>query len=352
MARQNPPSGKAPRGQRDMSLDVHEWRFEVGRPDHGERLDGFLRERLSWRSRSRLRAAVEEGAVEVLAHKDPQRAELGRLRAGLRLRAGQEVVVRLPAPQAEEGAGRRTFEPSEIPVVYEDEHLLAVNKPPQLNVYPTRRHRAGSLIELVHQRERDSESPGIPPSPCHRLDRETSGLLLFSRNRPTRVELQRQFEEREVEKSYLALVEGEIEGDEGCIDRPIERDTESKVEIRGRAVEGGGGQPAVTRWRVRERLEGRTLVELFPETGRQHQLRIHLATLGHPIVGDKLYLGGDDVFLRWLEDALTPEDEERLGLSHQALHAARLTFVHPESGKTTLEAPLWEDMETLLARSR
>jgi len=235
--------------------------------------------------------------------------------------------------------------------VYEDEHLLVVNKPPQINVYPTRRHRAGSLIELVHQRERDSESPGVPPSPCHRLDRETSGLLLFSKTREMRVELQRQFEEREVGKCYLALVEGDLAEEQGCIDKPIERDPDSKVEIRGRAVAGGSGQPAVTRWRVRERLDGRTLVELRPETGRQHQLRIHLAALGYPIVGDKLYLGGDDLFLRWLEDALTPEDEERLGLSRQALHASSLTFVHPVSGKTTLEAPLWEDMERLLTRT-
>lgn len=332
-----------------MSLPVHEWRLEVGRPDHGGRLDSFLQSHLRWRSRARLRAAIEEGAVEILPFKDPQRAEIGKVKPGLRLRVGQEVVVRLAAPQAEEGAGSRTLEPQDLVVVFEDEHLLAVNKPPQLNVYPTRRHRAGSLIELVHERARGGSGDGEPPTPCHRLDRETSGLLLFGKGLTAREGIQRQFEERRVEKAYLAVVVGGPAEDEGRIDGPIEPDTGSSVEIKMRSLPGGGGQPAETAWRVRERLGDRALVELRPRTGRQHQLRVHMAALGCPIVGDKLYLGGDEVFLRSLEGPLAESDLEALGLARQALHAWKLHLRHPVTGEPlTLEAPLWADIAELV----
>ncbi len=327
-----------------MSLPVHEWRFEVGRPDHGARLDGFLSERLSWRSRAGVKRAIDQGRVEVDPHKDPQRASVGRLRGGLRLRVGQEVVVRLPAPQAEPGAGERTFEPDEIAVVYEDSWLLAVSKPPHLNVYPTRRHRAGSLIELVHERGQAAGEP--PPSPCHRLDRETSGLLVFAKGREARDHLQQQFEARTVRKTYLALVVGSMSGDQGRVDWPIESDQASVVEIRQRAGPDGAGRSALTHWRARERFDGATLVELEPSTGRQHQLRVHMAALGHPILGDKLYLGGDDLFLRSLEGDLSAEDLGALGLARQALHAWRLELRHPDGDRPLrLEAPIWPDFE-------
>ncbi|MCP4203489.1 MAG: hypothetical protein GY769_16345 [bacterium] len=179
---------KAPRGQRDMSRRVQEWRFEVGSPDHGRRLDSFLSTRLSWRSRQRVKQAIDSASVEILPFKDPQRAPVGRLRSGLRLRVGQEVVVRLPAPQAEVEDGGVRADPAEV--VHEDEHLLAVNKPPHRNVYPSRRHRANSLIEWVHSRHREQYgSAGYFPTPCHRLDRETSGLVLFAKSREVRAEL-------------------------------------------------------------------------------------------------------------------------------------------------------------------
>ncbi len=262
--------------------------------------------------------------------------------------------MRLASPQAEAGAGERTYEPRQIPVLHEDDQLVGVSKPPLLNVYPTRRHRAGSLIELIHERRRlgpagRKAERGVPPTPCHRLDRETSGLLLFANGRQARDHLQQQFETRTVEKSYLAVVVGAVAGDRGRIELPIERDPESAVEIRARAREGGAGKRAVTRWRVRQRLDGKTLVELRPETGRQHQLRVHMAALGHPIVGDKLYLGGDELFLRSLEGELPAADLEALGLYRQALHAWSLRFVHPRTGEALrLEAPLWPDIAALL----
>ena len=341
------PARKAPRGQRDLSLPHQEWRFEVGEPDHGARLDLFLKARLAWRSRQRLREAATAGHVEIRPHKDPQRAEVGRLRGGTRLRRGQEVVVRLPVPRPKQ-PDRREYE--KIPVLWEDDLLLAVNKPAQMNVYPTPRHRHGSLMELVHQRHRDLHGPSeYSPSLCHRLDRETSGLVLFAKSRAARAELARQFEERNVEKTYLAVVRGAVEPAAGTIDLPIGPAGESTVEIKMGAARDGQGQPAVTRYRVLRHLTGRSLVELAPRTGRQHQLRVHMAAIGHPLVGDKLYLGGDRIFLRSLEGELDDEEIARLGLARQALHAWRLGLRHPESRqRTTVEAPLWPDMESLL----
>lgn len=344
-------SGESRRGQRDMSQPVQEWRLEVGRPDHGSRLDNFLGRHLRWRSRARLREAIEGGAVRVLPFKEPQPTEIGRLRPGLRLRSGQQVVVELPSPQQEPGAGERRWQPADLPVVWDDASILALGKPPHLNVYPTRRHRSGSLIELVHERERDRPAGGGPPTLCHRLDRETSGVVLFARHHEARAELQRQFEERSVRKTYLALVVGELDEPSGIVDLPIGRHPRSRVEIRQHAAPGLEGREALTRWRVRRRLAGRTLVELVPETGRQHQLRVHMAAIGHPLVGDKLYLGGDDLFLRSLQGPLGGDDLERLGLDRHALHAWRLEIDHPESGeRRRLESPLWPDIAELTDR--
>jgi 23S rRNA pseudouridine1911/1915/1917 synthase len=330
-----------------MSLPEHEWRFEVGAPDHGARLDAFLADRLGWRSRNRIQEAIRERCVEIRSHKDPQQALIGTLKASSRLRRGQEIVVRLPAAQEEPGAGGRRWQAHQIPVVFEDADLLAVNKPPHINVYPSRRHRAGSLIELVHEAHRARHGAvDYAPTLCHRLDRETSGLVLFARSRQARAEVSRQFEEREVTKTYLALVTGEIDGDSGQVDLPLGRDGSSAVEIR--SVVTAAGQAASTRWRTARRLPGRTLLELVPETGRQHQLRAHCSAIGHPIIGDKLYFGGDELFLKSLDGPLGDEEIATLGLDRQALHAWRLELTHPGTGqRLALEAPMWNDMADL-----
>jgi 23S rRNA pseudouridine1911/1915/1917 synthase len=340
-----------------MSTPLQEWRLEVGGPEHGARLDAFLHGRLPWRSRERLRALIEAGRVVVLAGKDLVRPERSRVRVATRLRTGEEIVVQLDAAQVEaeeartpgaEHEGARSQGALAIPVAYEDPHLLVVSKPPHVNVYPSRRHRSGSLIELVHRRHRELGGAGAPPSPCHRLDRETSGLVVFAKDRETRAHIGRQLEERSVTKVYLALVVGRLEAEAGEIDAPIARAPASRVEIKRAVV--AGGEPARTRYRVRVRYAERTLLELYPETGRQHQLRVHLAALGHPIVGDKLYGGGDETFLRALESR--PCDlRYGLGLDHHALHAWRLELDHPQTGeRLALEAPLWPDVAALLER--
>ena len=341
-----PQQPKTRRGQRDLSLPFQEWRLEVGGPEHGARLDGFLSGRLGWRSRTSFRRIIEEGRVRILPFKDPQGARVGRTRPGLRLRAGQEVVVRLAALHAacRSEAPVPAYEP--LRVVFEDSCLLAVNKPPQVSVYATRRHPKGSLIERVHARSRAlfGESHD-PPSLCHRLDRETSGLVLFAKTPRARAGIGRQLEDHRPVKTYLALVRGQLRETSGTIDLPIANDTASRVELRQGVARPGRGRSAITDWRIRTRLDRHTLVELRPRTGRQHQLRVHMAALGHPIVGDKLYLGGDDLFLRSLAGPLEASDRARLGLERQALHAWRMELVHPGSGdRLEVEAPLWEDL--------
>jgi 23S rRNA pseudouridine1911/1915/1917 synthase len=257
------------------------------------------------------------------------------LRASTRLRAGERVEVRLPTPPAA---------PSELAftVVYEDRHLLAVDKPAGLVVYPTRRHLpSGALVTEVHRRYR--ESGEMPPSPCHRLDRETSGLVLFARTLEARREIGRALEERRLEKVYLAVIDGELDGDEGVIDLPLGRAEGSAVRVR--QGERRDGAPAMTAWRRLARRGTQSLLELRPRSGRPHQLRAHLAAAGCPILGDKLYRGGDAFFLRFIAGRASAKELAALGAERHALHAWRLCFEHPISGRPLrLEAPLPADL--------
>jgi len=360
------PERKRRRGQRDLSLPFQEWRFEIGAPEVGQRLDGFLAGRLDWRSRTGVQELIEEGVVEVLPHKDVQQAPVGRIRTGLKLRLGQEVVVRVDRPgAAERGPAPEAAcgeDPTTLQIVFEDEQIIAVNKEPKLNVHPSHGHLVDSVLHRLHLRHNAlyGETQDVPTL-CHRLDRETTGLLLAAKTQLSRSRLGREFEGRRVRKAYLALVEGLMEQDEGRLALALGRDYGSEVRLRigTRPDDAADALPAATRWKVRERLpqtplphgppRDLTLVELYPETGRQHQLRVHLAELGHPILGDKLYLGGDEVFLRSLRHELTAEDHARLGLDHQALHSWKLAFEHPFTGEDLqLEAPLWPSIRALL----
>ncbi|HJM39069.1 MAG TPA: RluA family pseudouridine synthase [Planctomycetota bacterium] len=351
MAKPRPPRKKR-RGQRDLSLPFVEQVFDVGEPEHGSRLDSFLATRVSWRSREGVRKFIEQGWVEVLSGKDPQKAEIGSIRRGLKLRMGQEVVLRTPAPKPD--ANIPATNPGEdfLECVFEDDWLVAVNKPPNISVHPSKGHLTGSLIHLVHERHR-RHFPNAEevPTLCHRLDRETSGVMLCAKDQLSRTRIGRQFEARTVQKTYLALVVGEIPGDNGVMDQPLGKLNDSAVRLKMGVRMDGEGQASQTEWSVIQRYPAseevgpRTLVELRPKTGRQHQLRVHLAAMGYPIVGDKLYLGGDDVFIRHVSEELTQEDYALLGMGRQALHAWKLDVEHPMTGKRVVfEAPLWPDM--------
>ena len=247
-----------------------------------------------------------------------------------RLRGGERIEADLNAP-ASLGP-----EPGGAPVRYEDEHLAVVVKPAGMVTHPTASRRAGTLVNrllgmgLPLSRVGGEDRPGI----VHRLDAGTSGLLIVAKDDETHRRLARMLAEREIHREYLALVRGQVPHDSFTVDAPLGR-RNARV-----AVRRGTGVEAVTDLQVRERLAGTTLLVATPRTGRTHQIRVHLRSAGHPILGDRAYGGGG-------------EDARRLGLSRPFLHAWRLGFAHPVTGRRVeVEEPLPEDLEDALARLR
>jgi len=264
------------------------------------------------------------------------RADGTRRRASERVRAGETVILVRPA-----------FEEPNVPlyfdVLYEDDAILAVDKPAGLPVHPSATYHKNTLTYLLRQKYGDAA-----PQIAHRLDRETSGLILCGRTRSSERALKIDFENRRVSKRYLAIVRGEMPDDTGRIALPMDRAQEG-LHILMEVTPEGKGYPSVTRYRVLARRGGATLVALAPESGRQHQLRVHLAALGYPIIGDKLYgPEGVQAFLDYIEAGLTDSLRDRLGHDRQALHAYELHFTHPDTGEpTTLRAPLPGDLVAL-----
>lgn len=239
-------------------------------------------------------------------------------------------VIRITLPDE-----RSNFEPQPIPLtpVYEDDDLLILNKQPGLIVHPTKGHPTGTVANaLMHYMEQTGKPFKIRF--VNRLDMDTSGLLVVAKNAYCQNDYTRQMKENLVQKHYLAIVKGILTADEGTIDLPIGRP--DPIDVRRGVMENGA--PSVTHYTVRERFvqSGYTLVELLLETGRTHQIRVHMSYIGHPVLGDHLY-GGENVLL----------------IERQALHAARLTFTHPITQEIMqLTAPLPDDMEAVLAKLR
>lgn len=215
---------------------------------------------------------------------------------------------------------RLVTEPADLhlDVVHEDDHLVVVDKPSGLHVHPMGRYREDTVLGglLWHAGAR----PDVPwaawrPHPAHRLDRATSGLLAFAKDKGTSDAFQALLDDRRVQRTYHALVHGDVVGSRGTIDEPIGRDP-ARDYRRAVVAEGDGGRPAVTSWSVLERRGDRTLVEVTLGTGRTHQIRVHLAAMGHPIVGDSLYA----------------DDGSPASAQHIGLRAVRLAFPHPVSG--------------------
>jgi 23S rRNA pseudouridine1911/1915/1917 synthase len=228
-------------------------------------------------------------------------------------------------------------------VLYEDDAVLAVNKPAGLPVHPSASYHKNTLTHLLKQRFGENA-----PQIAHRLDRETSGLLVCGRTRASERTLKIAFENRRVRKRYLAIVRGVMPEDEGRIALPMDRAKEG-LHILMEVTPEGEGYPSVTRYRVVARRDSATLVSLAPESGRQHQLRVHLSAIGFPIIGDKLYgPEGSQPFLDYIETGMTDGLLQRLGHDRHALHAYELELTHPTSGEAmTLTAPFPEDLVRL-----
>ena len=287
----------------------------------GVRLDRFLADVPAVGTRSQAKRLVDAGRVTV---------DGATRKSAFALRAGARVEIVLPEPLPLEVAP----EPLPLAILHEDEDLVAIDKPPGLVVHPAPGARRGTLVNaLVHRFGVTGVGAPDRPGIVHRLDRDTSGVLLVARTPAALEALARQFRARTVEKRYLAVVRGALEPASGTIDRPIGRHPTARKQM---SVRSRRGRPAVTHWTVLERLPGATLVRLRPETGRTHQLRVHLAALGHPILGDRVYGGGGGP-----------------SAARQALHAEAIAFDHPRTGRrVTLRAPLPADLDELLRRLR
>ncbi len=308
--------------------EAHE--LVVAPGDEGKRIDSWLAASLPHLSRARVQALIAQGHVR-LDGKVP--------RPSARVHAGQTVSVHIPAPI--DAVPRAEDVP--LDVVYEDAHLLVVNKPAGLVVHPGAGAPRGTLVNALLEHVRDLSGVGgvLRPGIVHRLDRGTSGLLVVAKDDATHRALTAQFAGRTVEKEYLALVLGVPRAREGTITAPIGRDPVHRQRMSVRAPRG---REARSSWRVEESFDGAALLRVRIHTGRTHQIRVHLASLGHPVAGDVTYGSHSR------SAASRPALRE---LKRPALHAARLAFTHPATGlRMSFGAPLPADLERTLARLR
>lgn len=324
---------------RDLSRPLEELRILVDARLADQRLDLALTAVLTWRSRSSIHRLIAAGLVEV---------EGRVVAASRRVRLGETIRVEVPAdPRAspDPGAGL------EFPIVHEDQWLIAVDKPAGMAVHPSGRRLEGTLIHALHRRYRrpGDERHDVVPRLLHRIDVETSGVVAVGLDERFHALVARQFEDRLVAKTYLAVVHGRPAADEGVVDQPLVPDKRSAVRLKLTTGAHGDGPPAVTAWRVLRHNERYTLVEVRPRTGRTHQIRVHMASLGCPLVGDKLYGADESLFLHQLAGTLDDGHREQLVLARHALHSHTLQFHHPMLGRDLLlTAALPDDMAALV----
>ena len=291
----------------------------------GRRLDRALAEAVPGLSRTRAQAAISAGRVLV----DGRPAK-----PSLELEAGMCIVLETEADgEAAEPHAQPERAPI-LPIVYEDAHLLVVDKPAGVVVHPAPGHTAGTLVDALRAHIPNLDTGGDPSRPgiVHRLDKDTSGLLVVAKDAPTHAALARQMKEHRLVKRYLALVEGQMPSQEGAIEAPIGRDPRFRQRMAVVAATHGGRE-ARTRFRVLRYAHGRSLLEVQLDTGRTHQIRVHLAAVQHPVVGDLVY--------GRRQPPLPPR---------QFLHAAHLELAHPGTGEwMVFDAPLPQDLAHFLA---
>lgn len=301
-------------------IALHEeiYHFEVSPDADGKRIDHFLTQCISSMSRNQVQRLIEKGMALVNSRK---------VRSSYRLRTGDQVDLNIPPPE------KITLSPEPIPldVVYEDDDLLVINKPAGLVVHPAPGHARGTLVNALL-----NHCPALPgiggylrPGIIHRLDKDTSGLLVVSKTDLAHQGLSEQMKNRKIKRRYLALVHGNIREDKGLIDAPLGRDPKNRKKF---AVVPDG-KKARTYYYTKERFGDYTLLEVELETGRTHQIRVHMAYIGYPVAGDPVY----------------GPRKNPLKLEKHALHAYQLCFMHPRTNEfLSFEVPLPESFEETL----
>lgn len=305
--------------------------------DGGQRLDTFLS--LHWSGCSRSQAAL-------WIRREIIRVDGVVRKPSYRVQPGEVVSGTIPCP-VDPGVSP---EPIPLSILFEDRDVIVIDKPPGLVVHPAAGHAAGTLVNGLLHHCPDLEGIGGERRPgiVHRLDKDTSGVMVVAKNAMAHQALARCFKERQVQKNYLAIVAGSPAESNGRIELPLGR---HPVDRKKMAVVVNRGREAVTLWQVRERFQGAALLALELKTGRTHQIRVHCQSMGHPIVGDPLY--GQKRALQRMPKNHMALHAVLTQARRQMLHAARLGFIHPASGQTlTFEAPMPEDMARLLGALR
>lgn len=325
---------------RDLSKPLEEVRVLIDLKLDGQRLDVALATVLTWRSRASIHRLIDGGFV---AFADGRKAVASR-----KVKTGDTIVVTIPPdalPKPDPGAN------VDFAILYEDQWMVAVDKPAGIAVHPAGRRLDGTLIHAMHRRYRRPDDPehDVVPRLLHRIDVETSGVVAIGLNEQFHHLVARQFEDRLVQKTYLAVVHGTPRETEGTIEFSIGPDQSSEVRLKLEARSDGTGLPALTHYRVVRSNERFSLVELKPKTGRTHQLRVHMTAIGHPLVGDKIYGGNEDIFLEKMQGELSQASRDRLVLDRHALHSCELRFFHPMLDRElVLNAPLPKDLAALV----
>lgn len=294
--------------------------FEVGEPYDGERLDKFLATIYPSQSRTFFQKLIKEGQVTVNEHAE---------KSNFRLQPDDIVTVRIPPAVSVE------ILPEDIPldILYEDADVLVVNKPKGMVVHPSVGHYSGTLVNAVLFHCKDSLSGingEIRPGIVHRIDKDTTGSLIVCKNDESHIKIAEQIKAHSVTRRYRGIVNGIVKDDEGTITGAIGRHPTDRKKM---AINEKNGKPAVTHYKVLECLKKHTYMEFELETGRTHQIRVHMASIGHPLLGDTVYGG----------------EKNAHGLQGQTLHAMTLGFIHPTTGEyLEVSAPLPEYFENLL----
>jgi len=293
----------------------------------GQRLDQYLVDMIPGLSRSRLTSLIRAGFILVNGMQS---------KAACRLKDGDRIEVTIPPPEPLEIKPQKV----DFAILYEDDDLLVIAKPPGVVVHPACGHQKGTLVHgLVAHCDNLPGIGGVErPGIVHRLDKDTSGVMVIAKSDRSHHSLVELFKTRQVNKVYHAIVNGHPAISEGCISQPIGRHRSNRKKM---AVLPHGGKDAVTCWRTLEKfLNNMAYLEIRPETGRTHQIRVHMAYLGHPVAGDSLY-----------GSKQSKTADENYGIKRQCLHAYSLSFEHPVTGRhLEFVAPLWPDMQDLLKR--